>query len=72
LVVGVVALRSLRPRRAGGPSQWAARVITGPWPTKPARRSARRDGSQREPFHQMRPCTAGARVPRGWNSGAFL
>src|SRR5881409_3183589 len=31
----------------------AARVTTGPWRTKPARRSARRDGSQREPFHRV-------------------
>src|SRR6266496_5886228 len=30
----------------------AARVATGTWRTKAARRSARRDGSQREPFHQ--------------------
>ena len=33
----------------------AVRVTTGPWRTKPARRSARRDGSQREPFHQVEP-----------------
>jgi len=31
----------------------AARVTTGAWRTKPARRSARRDGSQREPFHRL-------------------
>src|SRR5437867_9815018 len=44
LVVGVVALRPRRPHRAGGP-----------WPPKPARRSARRNGSQREPFHPVKP-----------------
>ena len=32
-----------------------ARVTTGRWRTKPARRSARRDGSQREPFHREEP-----------------
>ena len=39
-VVGVVALRPLRPRTAGGPSHYR---------TKPARRN----GSQREPFHRI-------------------
>src|SRR5881296_3063220 len=48
LVVGVVALRPLRPRRAGGPSDYR------PWWPKPARRSARRGGSQREPFHRVK------------------
>src|SRR5437867_4746522 len=43
-VVGVVALRPLRLRGAGGP-----------WGPKAARRSARRDGSQREPFHRLEP-----------------
>src|SRR5881296_3910333 len=33
----------------------AARVTIGSWRTKPARRSARRDGSQREPFHRVEP-----------------
>ena len=33
----------------------AARVTKGPWRTKPARPSARRDGSQREPFHREEP-----------------
>jgi len=55
LVVGVVALRRLRPRRAGGSSHhWPRR-------TQPARRSARRDGSQREPFHRV-----GRFAAKGW------
>jgi len=58
LVVGVVGLRPLRPRRAGG------RVTPGPWRRKPARRSARRDGSQREPFHRVEPFHRGVWMHR--------
>ena len=58
----MVALRPLRPRRAGGPSHYRL------WRTKLARRSTRRDGSQREPFrHTARgasPSTAAASVEK--------
>jgi len=33
----------------------AAGVTTGPVRMKPAGRSARRDGSQRQPFHRVKP-----------------
>jgi len=33
----------------------AVRITTDPWRRKPARRCARRDGSQREPFHLAEP-----------------
>jgi len=33
----------------------ADRITAGHWRTKPTRRSARRDGSQREPFHRVEP-----------------
>ena len=47
LVVEVLALRALRPRRAGGP---AAHDVTDTFGL-PAGRSARPDCSQREQFH---------------------
>src|SRR5438093_7970068 len=66
LVVGVVALRPLRPRRAGGPGHYGPLGAEDCAPLCAARRlaaravppCARRDGSQREPFHHARGATA--------------
>jgi len=60
-VVGLVALRPNKPAQSGR-HDWNEHALQ----PAPARRSARRDGSQREPFHLLMrlPCDTRRQLDR--------